>query len=404
MQTITISRVVYFVLDNYAPFSKKIAERIFYFMEKKDLFDKLVPQQIGNYKFSNEALLKQAFTRRSFTEENGGENNEVLEFIGDKALDIAVVRYLVRKYGNAPTKDDLNKMMWTGEKYDYEFSSSLNEGELTILKQRLVQKDTLARRIDELSIADYLIMGKGDVLNNREQDKSVKEDLFEAIIGAVAIDSNWDFEKIQEVVEVMLNPDSILTTDAEIDYVRLIYEWDESYGNEPWFQYEDHGERSTWYMRRENTIYQSCNVLGSKEQQYLSGTTRTCFVKIADDAPAFAGFGYSKNEARRNACKLAYEYLEKNNMLFTIRDEIDEPTLEMAINQLEILARRDYIEMPEYGYQEEHDDDGNPIWYVTCHVDGFDVTMSAESSSKKQAKKEAALDMLNYVLENYEEE
>ena len=157
------------------PFQQRIAERIFYFMEKKDLFDKLVPQQIGNYKFNNEALLKQAFTRRSYTEENGGENNEVLEFIGDKALDIAVVRYLVRKYGNAPTKDDLNKIGRTGEQHDYEFASSKDEGELTILKQRLVQKDTLARRVDELSIADYLIMGKGDVLNNREQDKSVKE-------------------------------------------------------------------------------------------------------------------------------------------------------------------------------------------------------------------------------------
>ena len=373
-------------------------------MEKKDLFGTQVPQQIGNYKFKNEALLKQAFTRRSYTEENGGENNEVLEFIGDKALDIAVVRYLVRKYGNAPTKDDLNKMRCTGEKYDYEFSSSLDEGKLTILKQRLVQKDTLARRIDELSIADYLIMGKGDVLNNREKDKSVKEDLFEAVIGAVAIDSNWDFEIIQEVVEVMLNPDPILTTDAEIDYVRLIYEWDESYGNKPRFQYEEHGESSTDYFRRENTIYQSCNLIGSKEQQYLSSTTRTCFVKIADDVPTFAGFGYSKNEARRNACKLAYEYLESHNMLFTIRDEIDEPTVEMAINQLEILARRDYIAMPEYEYREEHDADGNPIWFVTCHVEGVDVTKSAESSSKKQAKKEAALDMLNYVLENCEEE
>lgn len=373
-------------------------------MEKKDLFGTLVPQQIGNYKFSNEALLKQAFTRRSFTEENGGENNEVLEFIGDKALDIAVVRYLVRKYGNAPTKDELNKMMWLGEKYDYAFSSTMDEGKLTVLKQRLVQKDTLARRIDELSIADYLIMGKGDVLKNRGQDKSVKEDLFEAIIGAVAIDSNWDFEKIQEVVEVMLNPDSILATDDEIDYVRLIYEWDESYGNEPWFQYENCGESSAWYLRDDNTIYQSCNVIGSEEQRYLSSTTRTCFVKIADDVPAFAGFGYSKNEARRNACKLAYEYLESHNMLFTIRDEIDEPTVEMAINQLEILARRDYIAMPEYEYSEEHDGDGNPIWNVTCRVEGFELVSSAESSSKKQAKKKAAFDMLNYVLENYKED
>ena len=372
-------------------------------MEKKELFGTLVPQQIGNYKFKNEALLKQAFTRRSFSEENGGENNEVLEFIGDKVLDIAVVRYLVHKYGNAPTQEDLNKMMWTGKQYDYEFSSSMDEGELTVLKQRLVRKDTLARRIDELSIADYLIMGKGDVRDNRSKDNSVKEDLFEAIIGAVAIDCCWDFEQIQEVVEVMLNPDSILATDDEIEYVRLIYEWDESYGNEPWFQYEDLGERSSWVCRRENTIYQSCNVIGSEEQRYLTSTTRTCFVKIADNIPVFAGFGYSNNEARKNACKLAYEYLESHNMLFTIRDEIEEPTIDMAINQLEILARRDYIAMPEYGYREEHDSDGNPIWHVTCRVAGFDVTMSAESSSKKQAKKEAAFQMLNYVLDNYED-
>ena len=373
-------------------------------MEQRDEFQTIVSQQIGHYKFNNPRLLTQAFTRKSFTEENGGENNEVLEFIGDKALEIAVVRYLVREYGNAPSKEDLNRMKWEGEKFDYEFSSTLDEGELTMLKQRLVQKDTLARRIDELQIAKYLIMGKGDIQNNRSEEKSVKEDLFEAIVGAVAIDSNWDFEKIQEVVEVMLNPDSVLESEDNIDYVRLIYQWDESYGMEPWFQYEEYGEHTTWYIRRENTIYQSCNLIGSKEQQRLSGTTRTCFVKIADDLPLFAGFGYSHNEARKNACMVAYEYLEKNNMLFTIRDEIEEPSLEMAINQLEILARRGYFSLPEYDYDESHDENGNPIWKVSCSIDEFENIYTIESSSKKLAKKEAAFEMLNYVLDNYEEE
>ena len=373
-------------------------------MEQDNLFERMVPQQIGNYQFKNRALLQQAFTRRSYTEEHGGENNEVLEFIGDKALDIAVVRYLVKKYGNAPTKEDLNRMMWSGEKDDYEFSSKLDEGELTILKQRLVQKDTLAKRIDELKIADFLIMGKGDIQSNRSQEKSVKEDLFEAIIGAIAIDSNWDFEKIQESVEVMLNPDSILASDDEIDYVRLIYEWDESYGNEPFFKYSDSGYDSMIYFPRENTIYQRCNLIGSEEQRRLSGATRTCYVKIADDLPEFAGFGYSKNEARKAACKVAYEYLEKHNELFTIRDEIDEPTIEMAINQLEILARRGFFSLPEYEYEETYDKDGNPIWHVKCHIKEFECVFQTELSSKKQAKKEAAYKMLMYILENYEED
>ena len=55
--------------------------------------------QIG-YVFKNKELLIQAFTRRSFSEENGGENNEVLEFIGDKALDIIIVKILSEKYGH----------------------------------------------------------------------------------------------------------------------------------------------------------------------------------------------------------------------------------------------------------------------------------------------------------------
>jgi len=43
----------------------------------------MVQEQIG-YDFKNLDLLQQAFTRRSYTAENGGENNEVLEFIGCK--------------------------------------------------------------------------------------------------------------------------------------------------------------------------------------------------------------------------------------------------------------------------------------------------------------------------------
>ena len=41
-----------------------------------------------DYRFKKPDLLKQAFIRRSYSKEHGGENNEVLEFIGDKALDL----------------------------------------------------------------------------------------------------------------------------------------------------------------------------------------------------------------------------------------------------------------------------------------------------------------------------
>ena len=74
---------------------------------KKELVWKMVQGQIG-YDFKNLDLLQQAFTRRSYTAENGGENNEVLEFIGDKALDFMVVKLLIQKYGYLANGDPID--------------------------------------------------------------------------------------------------------------------------------------------------------------------------------------------------------------------------------------------------------------------------------------------------------
>ena len=67
-------------------------------MEQNDLI--FIQNQIG-YEFKNLDLLQQAFVRRSYSQENGGENNEVLEFIGDKVLDLFVVKLLITKNSNS---------------------------------------------------------------------------------------------------------------------------------------------------------------------------------------------------------------------------------------------------------------------------------------------------------------
>lgn len=368
-------------------------------MKQEDLFENMVSQQIGDYAFKNPALLRQAFTRRSYSEENGGENNEVLEFIGDKVLDICVIRYLVGRYGtDLHVQDKIPASFRVPEKAT-EFASELDEGELTKIKQRMVSKNALADRIDELDLARFLIMGKGDSVKSIDDEPSVKEDLFEAIVGAVALDSNWDFEKLQQVVEIMLCPDSFLPNDDEPDYVGLIYDWDSKMvGTVPYFMYFDGGVSRHWYNKEENVIYSD-----PTDTYGLNHCNHACQVKIRDDLYRFEAYGESKNEARKNACKAAYEYLIKNNLVSTIKDEIDEPIIDMAINQLEILARRGYFPLPEYDYVETHDKDGNPVWSVRCYIDEYGY-FGAVSSSKKQAKKMAAYDMLLDVLENYEDE
>lgn len=340
---------------------------------------KMVQGQIG-YKFKSENLLKQAFVRRSYTAENGGRNNEVLEFIGDKVLDFAVVRLLAEKFG--------------GENERGEFVCCYNEGRLTKLKSQMVEKTALARRIDELGFAEFLVMGNSDVQNNVLQSSpSVKEDLFEAIIGAVAIDCDWDLEIIQSVVEIMLGSDTFLTNDSETNYVRLIQEWEARQGVIPLYKYREDSYHSSWYDSFEG-ISQNIPITGND----CSKLKFYCDLKLLDSLPVFRGFGESKSKARMAVCELAYEYLENHDMLFSIRDEISEPSKSDAINQLETLARRGYFSVPTYKFEQRYDCNGNPVWSCECFIEEYDTYFEAESSSKKEAKKTAALEMLKFVL------
>lgn len=346
---------------------------------EKELMYLMIQGQIS-YEFKDQNLLTQALTRKSYSQENGGTNNEVLEFIGDKVLDIAVVNYLANKYGNVEQDG---------------FCSQLDEGELTRLKARMVEKKNLAKRIDELGFSDFIRMGKGDTLNNINQELSVKEDLFEAILGAVAIDCNWDYNRLFEVVEIMLNPDTFDESDSGKNYVDLIIEHEtKKWHTIPYFKILERSYQMNWYSKYDG-ITQRINPFETnvKELKY------TCLLKLLTDIPQFVAFGTSKNNARKQACKLAYEWLEKEGLLWSIYDEIENPNKDEAINQLEILARRGYFSIPEYDFKQSYDKDGNPIWDCTCSIKECNKLFKSKSSSKKNAKKSSAFKMLKYVLE-----
>ncbi len=345
-------------------------------MDKKDL--QFIQGQIG-YNFQNTDLLRQAFVRRSYAKEYGGEDNEILEFIGDKVLDLIVVKLLAEKYGC---------FIRDYEEFD-EFSCDKNEAELTDLKKKLVQKKTLADRIAILDLADYLLMGNGDIQKNINQEMSVKEDLFEAIIGAVALDSDWNMETLQDVIENMLDPESYFEEDQEDNYVGLIQEWTlKRYGMVPWYHFEK-ASQAVWYFPFDG-ISSSYN--GSPELKH------TCLLKLGNLNTIFRSFGSSKSAARKATCELAYKKLEQDNLLFSIRDEIPNPNMDDAISQLEILARRGYFSIPFYNFVQKYDNNGNPVWQCTCQIKEISKHFFAESSSKKFAKKQAAYQMLKYIL------
>lgn len=315
-----------------------------------------------DYKFNDSQLLKQAFTRRSYTEEHGGQNNEVLEFIGDKVLDFVVMKALSYSFG------DLNKHD------EYYLLDKMDEGDLTEIKKKLVERKMLAQRIDSLGFQDYLIMGKGDCKNNVQEDDKVKEDLFEAIIGAVAIDSEYDMDELEEVVGLMLNLDYYLDNgfdDDDENFVALVQQW---------FQKKGYGLPKYEFAEGDNMNFR-------------------CFLYLQEYGEEFAAEGDSKSEARLAVAEEVYDYLDEEGLLTTMLDEIGEPEWDRAINQLQELAQKGYISYPEYEYEQDYDDYGNPLWFCYCYVNEMDGRSKGYSSSKKDAKKIAALFMLREIVD-----
>lgn len=155
------------------------------------------------YTFRNRTLLRQAFTRRSYTHEMGQsgtpadtESNEVLEFIGDSVLGAALVMILSRRYGSL------------GERG---LETEFEEGDFTRIKSNLSDKRALAGIVTRLGFADRMRVSHGDEINRVTDNDSPKEDLFESIIAAVALDCNMDFSVIVPLVERLDRPDRLIS-------------------------------------------------------------------------------------------------------------------------------------------------------------------------------------------------
>lgn len=321
----------------------------------------LIENVIG-YKFNNVYLLVQAFTRRSFSQENGGLDNEILEFVGDKVLDYFVVKILVNNYACI-----LKNREYKG------LYSDFSEGDLTNIKKKLVEKKMLAHRIDLLGLNHFLIMGKRDIYNNVQYDTSVMEDLFEAILGAVAIDSKWDEKSINNVINKMLEPMKYLGEYNNDNYIDLIQTWHQRKYNElPLYEF---------YFDNNNHCY--------VVRLFLRGIKKF-----------FSSLGRTKTEARMNAAREALEYLEKNNLFYSKKDIVGEASLDRAINQLQELHQKGYISKPIYeDYLRGYDVNGNPVWDCDCTVEEYG-SCKVTSQSKKIAKKHAAYEMIKVVLNN----
>lgn len=159
-------------------------------------FIKNVPEieaAIG-YSFRDKALLRQAFTRTSFCNEarkHGDiQSNEVLEFFGDSVLSVAIVTLLIKT---------------RTERYPHGIKTELAEGDFSNIRSRLSNKTNLSESLRKTGLQKFLLMGEGDAKLGIEQESSVIEDLFESIIGAIYIDSDFSIPAVTAAVKRLLD-------------------------------------------------------------------------------------------------------------------------------------------------------------------------------------------------------
>ena len=146
-------------------------------MEKLDKLQKTL-----NYQFKDNHLLIQAVTHKTFAYESQKEDigdNQKLEFLGDSILGMVAAEYLYRN------------------------NSTSGEGELTRRKSLLVNNVRLFEKAKEMSLSQYLLVGKGEEkIGGRYNSKNLSCAL-EALIGAIYLDGGFKAAKkfiIEKVV------------------------------------------------------------------------------------------------------------------------------------------------------------------------------------------------------------
>ena len=147
--------------------------------------------------FKNKDLLQQAFSHRSYINENhsqGLEHNERLEFLGDAVLELIVTEHLYNEHPDKP------------------------EGELTAWRAALVNTKMLARIAKEVDFNDYLLLSKGEAKEVGKSRDYILANTTEAFLGALYLDQGTKvcetfivehiLSKLPEILEQKLFVDS----------------------------------------------------------------------------------------------------------------------------------------------------------------------------------------------------
>ena len=121
-----------------------------------------------DYQFKNKNLIIEALTHKSYKKPY---NNERLEFLGDAVLNLIVGEYLFLKFPKS------------------------NEGELSKIRASLVNETGFTRLANEIKLGDFIYISTAEERNKGRTKASILSDAFEAIMGAIYLESGLEILK-----------------------------------------------------------------------------------------------------------------------------------------------------------------------------------------------------------------
>ncbi|WP_276797216.1 ribonuclease III [Fusobacterium gonidiaformans] len=157
-----------------------------------------------NYYFNDKNLLKNALIHRSFGNEHKhykNINNEKLELLGDAVLGLVVAEYLYQKYPEE------------------------KEGVLAKIKSMAVSEPVLASISRKLRIGEYLLLSKGEMVTGGRDRNSILGDVFEAILGAIYLDSGFFAAKEYVLFHLKDMIDHIDNFEEILDFKTILQEY-----------------------------------------------------------------------------------------------------------------------------------------------------------------------------------
>ncbi len=217
--------------------------------------------------FTSFLLLSRALTHRSFLNEHPEaiEDNERLEFLGDAVLDFLVGAWLYNRF------------------------PEMKEGDLTRLRSALVRTEQLAEFAKLIDLGAVMRLGRGESQAGGNQRTALLCATFEALVGALYLDSGLD--AVRHFVEPLLEPvaDQIILSHRDQDPKSVLQELVQANGFGP-------------------PLYRTVSASGPEHE-------KTFEVEVLINNQVYGhGAGHSKQAAAKLAASAALDALEVQNL------------------------------------------------------------------------------------------